>query len=334
MSDIIRPEGDGHQNQEVGDVTDVTARPIPHSGNLGLERPIHDDGTSLEMAATRGLETPEHPGSLTSQPVTQTDTLVTDTEDKKNRNKIAMFVGGGALALLAAGAGFLAGRDNGTESPRTIDPADEVTPSTQEILPEDEVIVVTPSTEVAPPIEGSGATVRVADALIPSEEFITATRANGQEIRVPKLRDTSDLNAFGESALALMACYLSTGSQECLDEFTTSDAVKEVMADYRQNVVVEPYAEYTDMASHGNFQMVIYDEASTPAEFTRSDEFGYIVSSGGPVYFQISDADDWQGLVSSSDWYGQVTDQLEFRTEEQPDGTTDIIGMRFHLNLR
>lgn len=309
---------------------------VPHTGNFPEGHPFREeppkntdgadrfDQTDLGEAAAEYISTPEHPGALidTNQ----------DSEAGKNRTKLMMFIGGGIFALAAAGAGFLAGKDSGSEPVKIFDPVEDAVPSTTEALPDD----IDVTTTVPETIDQEGAArVVIADSLKPGEDFITATRANGEEIRVPKLRDTDDLNAFGESALALMACYLSTGSQECLDEFTTSDAVKEYMATYRQDVVVEPYAEYTGMRSHGNFQMVIYDEPSAPAEFTRSNtESGFIVSSGGPIYFQVSDADEWQGLNSSSDWYGQVTERLEFRTAVQSDGSTDIIGMRFHLNLR
>lgn len=169
--------------------------------------------------------------------------------------------------------------------------------------------------------------VQVAE-LKPGEPFITVARANGDEIRVPRLRNTSDLDEFGSSAVGLLACYFTTGSQECLDEFSTNDEVQASLGRVRQDVYLNPVANAASPVEE-DFQIVIFDRASNPTQFIRSAvEPGQIVQAGGPVYVQLSDDPNWQGLNMFSEWYGLQFSQLEFRVDESGP-RPQILGMRY-----
>lgn len=252
-------------------------------------------------------------------------TPVTPEPQSKSRKRL---IAGGAAALLAVGATYFLtqgdkvattkpaavagpGEDRGASAVGNGDVSvDENRSTTQEIG--------------ANPAYG---VVQVAE-LKPGEPFITATRANGDEIRVPRLRDTSDLDVFGSSAVGLLACYLTTGSQECLDEFSSSQAVHEGLGRVRQGIYFDPVANVGSPVE-GNFQMVLFDRANAPARFIRSTvEPGQVVLTGGPVYVQLSDDPNWQGLNMFSDWHGLHFSRLEFRVDESGPRPR-ILGMRY-----
>lgn len=318
MSDTPRPEGPDTQNQ-----TFEIEKNIPHSGKLPgdmAERPLEDfDKTRLEEAHERNLISPlpEHPGDL---PEANRLAQQSEVEARTSRNKLALFIGGGLFTLAAVGAGFLMGQGKDTVE------ATDITPSTQPFIEDDEVeLAPQETTDTTAPVEIEEplgnmefGNLVLADAYKPGEEFVAATRPNGEVLQIPKLRSLDDPQAFGESALALMACYLSTGNEDCLIEFSENPDIQANLTAMREGSllhVIEPLEGYPTL---DNFQLVFYDTPEDPATFRYNPNTNFFTLDSGSIRMQLSDDEKWQGIESTDAWYGRAVTGINMRVEEDP----------------
>lgn len=183
----------------------------------------------------------------------------------------------------------------------------------------------TPSSAIEVESSSSFGNVDVAGSIEPGEPTFTVTRANGERVTLPKLRSTDDLNEFGESAAALMACIFSPGIQgeelqKCLDELSTNTAVQELVLRIRQDAFVTPYVG-RGFQTENDFHVFIYDKKDSPAIFERGEDPDSIILKGGPVFLQFSDSIKWQTTdTSTGDWPTLVFSQLEFHVAEREAG--------------
>lgn len=289
---------------------------IYHSGKLSdemIERPVNEfDKTSLSQAHERELITPlpEHPGELNESEQKQAG-------DESSRNKLALFIGGGLFALAAAGIGYNMGQDK-----------DEVaipSTTTSEMFNEEVELVPMESTttelEIEEPISGvSYGNINLSEVYQSGEPSITATRPNGETIRVPKLRSPQDPQAFAESALALIGCYLNTGDEVCLDALTSSQTVKTYWTNFRNTELLNVIEPLNDYHGYDDFQLVIYDESSDPVRFSYNKMDSRVLLNNGTLRMQLSDDKNYQGLEMSSAFYGRTIDSLLFKIDDsQPD---------------
>lgn len=174
--------------------------------------------------------------------------------------------------------------------------------------------------------------IRIAEPMA-GDQFISVTRGNGEIIQVPKLRTLNDVQAFGESALGLYSCYMSTGNQECLESLTPSARLQSYLSTQRQQYFLDPLAR--GRANPGDFQMTVYDESAQAAQFTFiSGADSRIALSGGPVYIQMSDDPTWQGIESTANWSGYVIDEFDIRYYQDSDGSAAIQGIEIELRER
>lgn len=173
--------------------------------------------------------------------------------------------------------------------------------------------------------------------LEPGTNFVTATRLNGEEIRVPHL-DNSNPEKFANTALALWACHHTTGSQECLDALSPDKDVQALLVDGREQFIV-PRLEVNEFGKNG--QVIIYDTPEDPAEFQ-----GYIAENGlevvelagGNLFYRFFlDV----GTVADNEWQtdkflqlpGKPSrfTELKFIIGELEDGSPTVAGLSFNL---
>lgn len=176
------------------------------------------------------------------------------------------------------------------------------------------------------------ANVDIAHTANEGGSLITTTRPNGETIYVPELRNLADNNAFGESAVALMMAYITTGDQNVLDTFSTDAETQRVLIDLRQNLFVQPNEAISLLETAPNFQMVAHDTPEAPAQFGYSPLNGYVTLYEGDLFMKFSDDPVWQGLNSSESWNDNYYfETLSFKVEEGDNGPV-IVGMNVSLN--
>jgi hypothetical protein len=283
---------------------------VGHSG----ERVVEEfDNTPLE-------EAPVHPVPDT---VNEFVTLQPTRQEKKSRGwlkPVAAFVG---VVVVGIGAYVALGQSEG-DSPEPNN------------APEAEVPVEEPATEQ--PVEENPDTSNVnLGELEPGTNFVTATRLNGEEIRVPRL-DNSSPESFANTALSLWACYDTTGSQECLNALSPDSEVQALLRSGREEFIV-PQLEIGEISRNG--QVIIYDTTEDPAQFqSRTAESGLEVVelTGGSLYYKFFlditsiDKNKWQteDAIQVPGPVSQFT-VLKFFIDSLEDGTPTVAGIEFNF---
>lgn len=197
----------------------------------------------------------------------------------------------GAGAMLVSGGSDNSKPEAGSETP-TSTPAtpNTLAPSTSGIPDES-----SPNTIYNPNIPNENEGNMVIARIREGDGIVTATRPDGSEINVPRLRVDAEPNLFAESALALIACYTTTGSEVCLDELSNSPQVRDYLETFRNSI------EASQQGIKLELQTVIYDDESAPAEFIQETVDGRerISLVAGSLYLVAFDDDsrnsfDWQ----------------------------------------
>lgn len=175
------------------------------------------------------------------------------------------------------------------------------------------------------------ANVDIAHTANEGGNLITTTRPNGETIYVPELRSLSDHTEFGESAVALMMAYMTTGDQKVLDTFSTDPETQAMLADMRQTLFIENFDAVATIPTAPNFQMVAHDTPEAPAQFGWSPMSGFVTLYEGDLFMRLSDDAQWQGLNSTSPWKAQYYfETLAFKVEESG-GEIRIVGLNVSL---
>lgn len=224
------------------------------------------------------------------------------------QRKKRLLVSGGVGALLIGGLGVLFLAPEGDDPHST---------------PAETTIDETTSTTEAPKSAGN---FSIADAVKPNERYMQISRANKDVIRIPYLRNTDNLDSFGESALAILACYITTGDEQCKTAFTESPLAQEGLESLRQVIFIDPVAGL-NLESRPNFQIVIYDDPEKPVHFVRNVENPNIIEADGPINFQFSDDEKWQDTSSvlTQGWANVRFDKLQFVMQGD-----ELVDMSYH----
>lgn len=218
---------------------------------------------------------------------TPLSTKVVDNVDKKPKHRGLKVAAGAALAGIigigAIGASKVIIENEKESSPN---PKQKETTLTTE----------TPTT-VSPEADTTTGNIRIG-RILPTDTFTSVTLDNGDIIRVPKLRSGStDPNLFAESALANLSCYMTTGNEGCLKEFSTYPGVQEILRNNREFYVTP--IKLSNPVTGKNAQFAIFDNPENPATFVRGkDKYGpYIKLSSGDLYLNVywGDKETWQG---------------------------------------
>jgi hypothetical protein len=260
--------------------------------------PKNEDGTDRFASTNLGealkdelIVTPD-----TLEPLTETETdadtlddtaqiqpdaeIFTASDKKQNRTKRLLIAAGVAIGAVVLAATTLMGGGSG----KNVDAAP--TPTTdEESVPTSESQVTTPSTTETTLIEEPNGVNGNIDLLeVPDGMgFVTATRLNGEEIKVPKLGGKTT-KEVANSALALTACYLTTGSQDCLEAFSTNEDAQKSLIDWREL----DFLPRPDLPDSSEVQVAIFDDPNDPAIFSsHKDDAGreVIELKSGTVYF-------------------------------------------------
>lgn len=173
--------------------------------------------------------------------------------------------------------------------------------------------------------------------ILPTDRTIAGTRDNGQRIEVPRLRETNDPAAFAESALALVAGYVSTGNEQMLTALTNNDNIQQGFRNFRQDYAGESSNGYIESSDGKDaWQLAIYDLDDDPATFTaRPDMPGqYVVEqTGGTLYVNFWSDDEWQGdethQTDLRQTYNFAVRDLYLKVEELPGGQNIIVGINW-----
>lgn len=292
------------------------------------------------------------------------------TPTPRRRSGLFVGIGAGAAAI-AGVVGFMAGKGGEEQVATAPAPVTAEAPEASVAVPSDPVVVTTvpvapeapvtteaavepttaPATEAPQPsttlpldiatetIPGlpdvspnpAYANVDIAHTANEGGSLITTTRPNGETLYVPELRNLVDVNAFGESAVALMMTYMTTGDQNVLDTFSTDPETQAMLIDMRQSLYIENWDSVATIPTAPNFQMVAHDTPEAPAEFHYSPLNGYVTLNGGDLFMKLSDDPVWQGLNSSSPWKAQYYfETLSFMVEESAD-SVEIVGLNVSL---
>lgn len=187
-----------------------------------------------------------------------------ESTGQKRRNAPRLVTGGLVGALLLGGGVYIGTRFDDvapapTASPILEAPEEETTPT--ETPPEEPSPTPTPeATKTAKPGESYNTAFGNLDLryIGPDEPFITATRRNGELIKLPLLRDpTVDLRQAVSAALAHISGYITTGDQGILDAITKVDPVRNELMRRRD----------TFGSSDKEFQMLFFDIPASRALF-------------------------------------------------------------------
>lgn len=290
MSDVSNPE---FNKPDVSTDSTVDHATLPHSGDAGIEFPVNDfDNTPLHQAVSEGLiSTPDDPSSLAQEFDTDPDEELFGNEQKRGHGKLIV----GVSTLLAAGLGFASLTMSGNNKDSRNSDVSAVTAPT------------TPSTSAL----NTNGTIKSETAqedypnalnllrILATDKTIDLER-NGKIYKIPKLRDPNgDPKLFAESAFALWACYLTSGKQECLDEFTQDKKMREFLTNQRDT----DYVRLQSTAGTENTQAGFIDSIEDPALFKSSyntDGFLEINLVGGSLFYGAQEYDPgWQQLTTT-----------------------------------
>lgn len=324
----------------------VDTASIPHTGKL--EGPMQElptqefDKTSLAEAHEQNLLTIPDSVALWQD---------NHEEVKKGSSKKAVLGGVAAAGAIAIGvAGFALG-SSGEEDPANTDGKSVVVDNTEE-----DNSINTPPSETTITVEGSGEMPATnseespvdrdfgnvgLDEIDSGDDYIVATRMNGEEIHIPKLDmsglENGETTRFANTALSLFACYMTTGDQACLDAFSPVPEIQSMLTSARQ----QGYGDIISDASNENWQLAIFDTPENPVKFTsEEDGAGYAVSidpNSGPLYARM-----YGGFYGSTEWQNpetrlngseasNVIDLFSVRVEER-NGTPVITRIDFNIS--
>lgn len=198
------------------------------------------------------------------------------SRDRRIPKKVLAAIGASTAAMLVAGGSFLLKDKFEKTAERRVSPVvdnNKLGNSKPEV------------SEVSEPSDGTFGVINIG-RLRSGDKTFTDTRLTGEVITLPKLRPISPVAPFVESSLALFSAYLTTGSSETLNEFSTDPRLKADLEKHRRSHIL-PIINYSPR--NKDLQIVIHDDPKNPAEFTsRSDEFGKttITLSGGRMYYR------------------------------------------------
>lgn len=210
---------------------------------------------------------------------------LTATEPARSRKGliaggVAAVVGLGVAAALMLGGGDKEEKVAANPTPTT---EEESTPTTEE----DTTATTdqsTDTTESAPSSnEAIPGTSNVDLLNIPAgADTVTATRLNGEKITVPVISGETSVE-LANSAMALWACYQTTGSQECLEAFSDNEEVQDNLIAWRKEFVVPMLS----LPENKDSQVVFFDDINDPVVFSnREDNLGreIVELQGGTLY--------------------------------------------------
>jgi hypothetical protein len=316
VSDIIKP-GQNEGNFSTPS-SESLIQSVPHNGNLSPE-----EGGETAVNEQQGplrediLTVPEHIGDLA---------IATESSSKVWRRPLA------ALAVLgiAVGAFFATSSSEDSDRPQLeTQPTEVSTPDTT-----DKDIETPPSTLESQIENKAFGNINLSGVSLGSH-YITATRPNLEQIKVAYLNG-QDTNELVSSALSLLACYLTTGSEDCKVGFSNNTAVQRALEQFRQ-IEVEPLLSNP---SNADMQIAIFDDPEDPAIFTtHSDEFGREIFelSTGTLYFgryiDHTGTNEWQGPET------RATGILESRVNSmsfyvEPVGDQSLTIVRFEWDIQ
>lgn len=336
---------------------------IPHSGSNHLPESIRDqhptgeyDSTSMQDVAASTTAGGEQYLSVPDSPATMPDTLQEQwsipavippkehRDNKLEKRNWKIKAGSTAVAALALVGAYGLGKNsdtNDTNTMPTTNPTLESSGETNDSLSE----LAKPLVEQKDNKSVEATSNEPSSEQIDSEAFgiygldlglnyITAIRPNGEEIKIPRLRDGSP-NEQASIALNLMACYLTTGNQECLDEFSQVPDIRQHLIDWRERDVIPMFA-----ASPGNIdaQVAIVDSPEDPVNFiSYTNETGHHVVEmesgtlflGRAVHGFEGDSNEWQHTDFRTKWGLEETiTEMKFVFTPTNSGGLTVVGMR------
>jgi hypothetical protein len=261
-----------------------------------------------------------------AEPLPEPDSYASD---KKSRRGLLI---GGGIAAVAGTIGLVLGLAGGDDKPARDSSAVEASGDTTT-----ESTLATPTT-LTPP-ETTPSTVDIATnpetmgnlgnlnllRLLPGEEYVTLHR-NDKDFRIPKLRSPeTDANLFAESALNLMACYLTSGNEDCLGALTQNEDFKASLLEIRQKDIL-PYQSDPNKAMA---QVAFADRKSDPVTFKLSPDKTSVILEGGRLEFGLIDYDpDWQSLVYMTDKLDKYFTNMTFTIKYVQDSAG-----KYHLTV-
>jgi hypothetical protein len=312
-----------NSNSEINNLgVDVNTR-LPHSGKLGLEKPVTDFSTPLERAHNEGLidELPDSIPDSLDEPVRSVRSMA---------KKIGVIVT--SAAVLTGGAVLFSRNSTSSKVPRTkSQPAIEQSKNQQKATEAAEESVTSTSVTIKsePTInESANGTANEFDTnihsfakehglfdittILPGESTISVEK-NGNSFLVPaQLRDPAkDPRAFAESAVALWACYLTTGNDSCLNAFTDSDEIKSLLKEQRES----DYVTYQSHPGNETAYAGFIDKTDSPAVWQADNSYvpNKVSLSGGTLMYERIDYDPyWQYRAQRQTKLDLQTTILEF----------------------
>lgn len=303
---------------------------VPHSGDLGLEAPVTEfDKTSLQEAHDGGaLTAPDSPATLLEHmpPLTH----------EKPSHKKALFAFGAAAVAAVGGLLFLGNNDQETKrnpSVTTAAATDNSTPSTSTETTSTQGSSQTTAPETSNEQFSDG--VFNVMKMVPGDNTVTATRLNGDIITIPTLRDNPEENpnGYAASALALISCYLSTADENCLDEISPSQEVRDVVEGFRIDVASPLFT----IPENRDGQEIIRGNEETPAQFTYHYDddlgLGVVELTGGRLHLTSY----LNALPEDNEWYAPAAlsaiplmdiESITFYFD--PDNPDQLEGLRYN----
>lgn len=275
-----------HQTSNIHVGFDLPKQPIKNVPD-SVTYEDHSNGSFVDTLAQGSTE--DVVSSYLSDPEAEQldnpDTTQLTQETFAHRKKIYKWMGAGAFAgLLVAGGAFLLKPGDDEGAMRESNPTDV---STTFASPNASSII---EPEVKHQEEFTFNSARI----LPGEQTISATRPNGEVINVPTLRETDDPSLLFESITGLMACYLTTGNQQCLDELTTIPGIRSDMEEQRQHLTKE-------YLGHGikDLQVAFHTDKQPDKPLVSKNPitnvYQFEPQAGSAVYVDLTSDEIWQG---------------------------------------
>jgi hypothetical protein len=138
--------------------------------------------------------------------------------------------------------------------------------------------------------------------ILPGEKTLTVERPNAPSIEVPALLRSPDdgVPSAVSAASDLMACYITTGDERCLNAFSTFEQPISTLNNIRDQIM-QPYLDLKIPYA----QFVIRDAPETAAQFTintTADGSVKVTLVGGKMGASVNDSHDWQGQKPTANW--------------------------------